>query len=310
VNKLKETQKKGNRTLLAIAVIGIAVYVGFEPLIKLVPEGVAQSVISSSFGAIFVIILTMYLLNKQTEIEQESKKGERVFDEKVKLYQSILDITKNMMRDGKITKEEINELPFPLIRLGMLGKNETVEAFQAVNNALNRIYSETDEEEVDINLEQKKELYTLLAVFAAKCREDLEIGDEVMDMTKITSTVATIASTGQKQKDYTKYEFDGKPLPKNQYIHKVIKNYNDENPEMTLSEFSKKVPQTTEFRKGLWVTLEEAEENKARDRVRHYMNPDEVIKLVDATLCVTRGQDQKGVLEWIKLFKKNGLRTE
>ena len=40
------------------------------------------------------------------------------------------------------------------------------------------------------------------------------------------------------------------------------------------------------------------------------MNPDEVIKLVDATLCVTRGQDQKGVLEWIKLFKKNGLRTE
>ena len=79
MNKLKETQKKGNRTLLAIAVIGIAVYVGFEPLIKLVPEGVAQSVISSSFGAIFVIILTMYLLNKQTEIEQESKKGEKVY---------------------------------------------------------------------------------------------------------------------------------------------------------------------------------------------------------------------------------------
>ena len=71
---LKDTRKKGTRTLISIAVIAIAVYIGFEPLIANVPEGVAQSVISSAFGAIFVIILTMYLLNKQTEIEQESKK--------------------------------------------------------------------------------------------------------------------------------------------------------------------------------------------------------------------------------------------
>ena len=71
---LKETRKKGSRTLISIAVIAVAVYIGFEPLISNVPDGVAKSVISSSFGAIFVIILTMYLLNKQTEIEQESKK--------------------------------------------------------------------------------------------------------------------------------------------------------------------------------------------------------------------------------------------
>ena len=105
--------------MIAFTVIAVAVYIGFEPLIKFVPDGVAKSVISASFGAIFVIILTMYLLNKQTEIEQESKKSERVFDEKVKLYQMILDIVRDMMMDGKISKEEINKLPFPLIRLGM-----------------------------------------------------------------------------------------------------------------------------------------------------------------------------------------------
>ena len=54
----------------------------------------------------------------------------------------------------------------------------------------------------------------------------------------------------------------------------------------------------------------EAEENMARDRVRHFMNPDEVIKLVDATLCVTRGMDLKAVSELIALFKKKGFRTE
>ena len=46
---LKETRKKGSRTLISIAVIAIAVYIGFEPLIANVPDGVAKSVISSSF---------------------------------------------------------------------------------------------------------------------------------------------------------------------------------------------------------------------------------------------------------------------
>ena len=109
---LKETQKQGHRTLVAIAIIGVAVYLGFSPLFELVPSGVPQAVISSSFGAIFVIILTMYLLNKQTEVEQESKRGERIFDEKVKLYSEILETTKSMLEFDTTEKNIfITELP-------------------------------------------------------------------------------------------------------------------------------------------------------------------------------------------------------
>tara|TARA_A100000164_G_scaffold309967_1_gene287464 strand:+ start:2669 stop:2851 length:183 start_codon:yes stop_codon:yes gene_type:complete len=50
---LKETRKRGGRTLLSIVVIAVAVYIGFEPLITNVPDGVAKSVISSSFGAVY-----------------------------------------------------------------------------------------------------------------------------------------------------------------------------------------------------------------------------------------------------------------
>ena len=77
MSKLEETRKAGRRTLIAIAIIGLSVYLGFTPLFELVNGGVTGNVIGSSFGSIFVIILTMYLLNKQTEIEQESKKGEK-----------------------------------------------------------------------------------------------------------------------------------------------------------------------------------------------------------------------------------------
>ena len=88
-------------------------------------------------------------------------------------------------------------------------------------------------------------------MFAAKCREDLEIGEEVIDEEMIASTVATIASTGKKKRDMTKFSFDGKEYPKNRYIHKVVKNFSEENPGMSLDEFSAKVPRSTDFRKDL-----------------------------------------------------------
>lgn len=306
---IKETQRQGWLTLLALVIIAVAVSIGFSPLFELVQGGIAARILASSFGAIFVIILTMFLLNKQTEIEQESKKSERVFDEKVKLYQNILDVTRDIMIDGKITREEINRLPFPLIRLGMLGRNETVDSFKAVNNELNLIYSKNDSEVVELSDEDKAKVYRLLAIFAAKCREDLDVGEEVMNDEMINTTVETIASTGKKR-NMDKFSFDGVKLSKSRYIHRIAKSFSDENPGMTLAEFSEKIPQNTDFRKKLWMTLEEAKIIEKRDRPRHYSKPEDVIKLADETICISNGQGQDGVLKFIELFRKNGVRTE
>ncbi len=60
---IRETRRQGWMTLLALLVIAFAVYIGFSPLFELVEGGVAARVLGSSFGAIFVIILTMFLLN-------------------------------------------------------------------------------------------------------------------------------------------------------------------------------------------------------------------------------------------------------
>ena len=66
MNKIEKTRKKGISTLIAIVVIGVAVYLGFTPLFNLIGGGVAGAVVGSSFGAIFVIVLTpcTYLTNK------------------------------------------------------------------------------------------------------------------------------------------------------------------------------------------------------------------------------------------------------
>ena len=183
-NKLQEIQAKGRNTLIAILAIGIAVYLGFTPLFDKIGGGVAGAVVGASFGAIFVIVLTMYLLNKQTEIEQESKRGERVFDEKVTLYKSILLETERMLEDGIIQgNEELKKLPFLMLRLQMIGNDNAIKSFQKVYREINIIFeTEPDEDEVEIPAEASYKILDPLGEFSNVCRLDLGVSDEPISL--------------------------------------------------------------------------------------------------------------------------------
>ena len=192
-NKLELIRAQGQKTLVAILVIGVAVYLGFTPLFDKIGGGVAGAVIGSSFGAIFVIVLTMYLLNKQTEIEQESKKGERVFDEKVKLYQQILNNTKEMVEDGKISNEEIAKLPFLMMELQMLGGDETISTYEGVFSKINEIFEKNEEEDiVEIDEKEKMQIYKEMSTFARNCRVDLGVSETQINEELFNRTINAI----------------------------------------------------------------------------------------------------------------------
>ena len=321
---LNDTRKQGWLTLISLVIIAFAVSIGFSPLFEFIGDGIASRVIGSSFGAIFVIILTMFLLNKQTEIEQESKKSERVFDEKVKIYQEILDITKDMLLDGKLTPEEINRLPFPLIRLQMLADDKVIESFQKVFNKLNEVYGEEDGDIVEIKDEQRDEIYQLLSDFSGECRKDLQISDVEIDPSIKERTATTISNSGKKSKDYSRYSFDGVELPKNGYVYAVIENYVSQNPGITLDQFPQKVIERNfNGRKNIyevWKTYDEAiklYQDKGYKRFYvtkrggDYINDkDMVIKLADAEICISNQWDLDGVEKFIEHMKRIGIRIE
>lgn len=181
MSKLDETRKKGTNTLIALTVIAIAVYFGFSPLYKLISPngGVAGAVVGASFGAIFVIILTMYLLNKQTEIEQESKRGEKVFEQKMNVYWKVFDDTQSMLKDGKISKEdEMQKLPFVMLKLITIGDDAVIDAYQKVYNAINDVFNDKPDDQVEIKDSSKEEIMELLGQFANQCRVDLGVSLE------------------------------------------------------------------------------------------------------------------------------------
>jgi len=181
-NKLKSIRKEGRNTLIAIVIIGVAVYLGFTPLFNLIDGGVAGAVVGSSFGAIFVIVLTMYLLNKQTEIEQESKKSERIFEKKIKLYDQLINQTEAMLDDGQISKEdEMKKLPFVLIRLQMLGNDEAIKAYTPIYKEINKLFEAEPGDEVEITEQARGEIISALSDFSRKCRVDLGVLDVDVD---------------------------------------------------------------------------------------------------------------------------------
>lgn len=180
--KLAQIRTEGYKTLAAIFIIGIAVYLGFTPLFDRVSGGVAGAVLGASFSAIFVIVLTMYLLNKQTEIEQESKQSERIFEQKIKLYDDLLEHTEEMLRDGKITKEvEMQKIPFVLIRLQMLGSDEAIKAYTPIYKEINKLFEAEPGDEVEITEQARGEIISALSDFSRKCRVDLGVLDVDVD---------------------------------------------------------------------------------------------------------------------------------
>ena len=324
---INQTQRQGWLTLFALVIIAFAVSIGFTPLFELIEDGIAARIIGSSFGAIFVIILTMFLLNKQTEIEQESKKSERVFDEKVKIYQKILDICSDMLMDGNLTQDEINRLPFPLIRLQMLADDKVIATFQKVFNKLNEIYkSDAEAEKVEIQEEEKNEIYQLLSNFSSECRKDLEISNVEINEKIKNETANTISQANSRKKnDQTKFKFDGKILPKNQYVYSVVTNHLKENPQLTLEQFKISVFDKNSYgRKGQWEGWKTYKEvmdlhYNGSGAHRFYVseiakdiekNKDKVIKLIDEEICLANTWGILNMKPFIDDMNSKGIRTE
>jgi hypothetical protein len=193
MDKKEEIRKRGQRTLISLTIIGVAVYLGFTPLFELIKGGVAGAFVGSAFGAIFVIVMTMYLLNKQTEIEQESKKSEKLFEEKLKIYWEIFDATELMLEDGCISKEqEMKKLPFVMARLVTIGSDEVIAAYQVVYDEINKVFDEKPDDVVELSDVQKQNLIIEIVEFSNACRVDLGVSSKGLGTDVVKKTTNAI----------------------------------------------------------------------------------------------------------------------
>ena len=295
--KLEQTRKQGIKTLAILFIVGIAVFFGYSPLFELAGEGIAGRIVGATFGAIFAILMTMFLLNKQTEIEQESKKSERVFDEKVELYKDILERSKNMLEDGQIDSKEFLALPFTMIKMQMIGGDEAIQVYTEFFEKINEIFESDENEVVSIPELQQPQVYALLSRFSVQCRVDLGISDTPIDESIFARTISAVEQSSEAVKgkrDTTKYTFNGETFGKGRLVLAVVKDYVSKNPDTTFDGLKKAFPDewqaggSKSSNRAVFVRLIEAENHfKDKGHRRHFIKKGEAIQLSDEVIAVS-----------------------
>ena len=315
-NKLDDTRRQGIKLLSILFIVGIALFFGFAPLFELAGSGFAGRIIGATFGSIFAILMTMFLLNKQTEIEQESKKSERVFDEKVVLYKDILGMSKEVVEDGQLDSKEILALPFTLIKMQMVGGDEAIKIYTSFFEKINDIYEASEEEVVQIPESDKQQLFTLLSRFAVQCRVDLGISDTPIDESIFARAISVVEQSDKAvkgKKDTTKYTFNGKAFGKGRLVLAVVKDYVSKNPNITFDELKKAFPD--EWQAGGAKKLDNRDvfarlsyaEKKFEDtgKRNHFLKEGETIQLSDEVIAVNNGWGIGNIGDFVDGSNKN-----
>ena len=297
VSKIDDTRKQGMKILIILAVVGIVVFFGYGPLFDLVGGGIPGRVLGATFGSIFAILMTMFLLNKQTEIEQESKKSERVFDEKVHLYKNILESAKNMLEDNQLDSKEMLALPFTLIQMQMVGGDEAIKLYTAFFEKINDIYEADENEVVKIPETQAQEVFSLLSRFSVQCRVDLGISDTPIDESIFARAITALEQSNDAVKgkrDTSKYTFKGKAYAKGRLVHAVVQDFVAKNPNTTFDDLKKAFPdewhadKPNQRNRAVFVRLSDADQLfKDKGHRRHFFKEGEAIQLSDEIIAVS-----------------------
>lgn len=110
-------------------------------------------------------------------------------------------------------------------------------------------------------------------------------------------------------KDYTKYSFDGKTFGKGRLVLAVVRKFVEDHPEITYAELAKAFPKETQGSLGVFALKTEADQIYAStSRKRHFVDPDEIVKLKDAVVVVCSQWGSRNIEKFLPVARKHGFK--
>lgn len=172
---------KRQDTVLAVLVMMVAMlsFLGFHyffPSLDVLSD-YAQEIISALFGVFFATVLTIYLLSKQTESQQNKQKHQKVFEEKVKIFKELLQTLEKIFEDNNLSVEKLSKLEILLIKLAMIASENTIKKFQELYNYIisDECQERSGTSETHLLIKSKK--LNLLLELTSLCRQELGLSE-------------------------------------------------------------------------------------------------------------------------------------
>jgi len=112
-------------------------------------------------------------------------------------------------------------------------------------------------------------------------------------------------------KDYSKFIFNQQVYNKGRLVNACLKYFVEANPEITFAELKEKFPDKIQGSFGVFETKKKANEIfQQTGRKRHYINPDEEIKVQDEIIATCREWNLENMKKFLNQANQLGLQIE
>jgi hypothetical protein len=108
--------------------------------------------------------------------------------------------------------------------------------------------------------------------------------------------------------DRTKYELDGELFGKGRLVLATIRMYVNQHPGTTFASLEAAFPKNLKGKRGCFATQAEAQRIAEADRKRHFLEPDELIELVDARIAVSNQWGIRSIPKFLEVARGLGFK--
>jgi len=269
----------------AIIVLSIALYVGFDDLIFGGASGTARDTISAALAAIFVLITTMYMLNKQTDVEHKKKLDTEIFKRKFIIYDQLISILQNIGHYKlTVNDDDYRKCLNKHYELVMVAPAEIVSLSNEILLLLKSIREVGKVKALDeVNLDEVKqqELRDFIDDFCILARADFNLPEaEKFNPNAYKDNMDKVTEPGSKNLD--KFEFNGRSYTKNRLVLEVVRHTVDVKKVENIDKLKSLFPDSywsegkeSSSKNAFIVELKKDAENK---RARFFTKKDDIIK--------------------------------
>ena len=199
-NNEKSPNKKSstiNYNLIGLVIISIAAFFGFGAIFSQMQLNIGAQASSAAFAALFILLSTKFLMDKESENKLKAEKEIKVFDDNLKDYKMASQKMLDIMENNTITEKELHVLMHSHADLIILGHVSAIEAssnfIKICQNILLESFGKSEvidsrNHAYNISIEKSKELWEQIVYFQLASRDGLNLKDDSLVANKLKKT--------------------------------------------------------------------------------------------------------------------------
>ncbi len=175
--------KRQTLFLLILGIVFAAVlFVLFRLFLDTASTNYASEIAAAFMGALVTVVITMILLNRQSEAETLKERNVELLKQKIAVYGSLIDRLESIMRKGEVSLEDEIAIQMLNLKLSFFASTEVLQKFNEFARQFSLVAADRK-----VTGEERTELLGTLGGLSTSIRHDLSSQEDLRTERKLFS---------------------------------------------------------------------------------------------------------------------------